>query len=332
MSKIDQAAAALSVLDPTDRDLWIRMAGALNHEFGDAAYHVWESWSRRDTRPPPHGFHERTARSQWNSMRRRGYGPTIEIGSLFHAAKLAGWTPETPIDTRPRQPSAEEQRETERRAEYMERQAQQSATEAQAMLDASEYREHQYLATKGFPAVKGNVLPAYNGRFGFNWTGYLVVPMRNAWTDQVQSAQLITPGGAKRFLAYGKAGEAVFRIGPRRTAATWYVEGLATGLSVRSALRAARRDDQVVVCFSAHNITAVTRKHARGPSFVVADNDPSAEERAGTSRRQGCDGLGAALVDAARRGHGRQRPSADGPWGATAPPCPAPARAEREGG
>jgi putative DNA primase/helicase len=45
---------------------------------------------------------------------------------------------------------------------------------------------------------------------------------------------------------------------------------LATGLSVHAALRALKRDAQVVVCFSAGNLGKLAKT-----GFVVADNDES---------------------------------------------------------
>ena len=212
MDRLEQAASALSVLDPTDRDVWIRMAGALSHEFGDAAYSVWEQWSRRDTRPPPHGFMERSARTTWRSMGKPS-GKVARIGSLFYEAKAAGWEPGAEMDYTPRQPSESEQKRDEREAAHAKKAAAHAATSAQEMLDGAEYQEHPYLATKGFPEAKGPVLE----RFTYLWVGImqdgrlrsrewdlknvLVAPMRHAKTDVLQTAQLIDAEGGKKFLA-----------------------------------------------------------------------------------------------------------------------------------
>jgi phage/plasmid primase-like uncharacterized protein len=51
----------------------------------------------------------------------------------------------------------------------------------------------------------------------------------------------------------------VFFIGPIRCSERWLVEGYATGLSVRAALRELHREAQVVVCFSAFNLAHVGR-------------------------------------------------------------------------
>ena len=49
----------------------------------------------------------------------------------------------------------------------------------------------------------------------------------------------------------------------------WLVEGFATGLSVRAALRSMYLDDAVIVCFSAGNLAKISG------TYVVADNDSS---------------------------------------------------------
>ena len=54
----------------------------------------------------------------------------------------------------------------------------------------------------------------------------------------------------------------------------WLVEGFATGLSVRNALRSVGIHASVVVCFSAHNLVAVSNQ-IPGRRFVFADNDES---------------------------------------------------------
>ncbi|WP_246183747.1 toprim domain-containing protein [Pandoraea anhela] len=54
----------------------------------------------------------------------------------------------------------------------------------------------------------------------------------------------------------------------------WLVEGFATGLSVREALRSLHRPARVVVCFSAGNLQHVAGQ-IPGRRYVVADNDDS---------------------------------------------------------
>ena len=99
------------------------------------------------------------------------------------------------------------------------------------------------------------------------------------------------------------------RIGPRwGAAATWYVEGLATGMSVRAALRDASRGDVVVVCFSAHNMAYVVQTYGRGPSYVVADPGSRRRMRGAQRRRLPRRPADSQLVGAGQRGRQRPRP------------------------
>ena len=97
--------------------------------------------------------------------------------------------------------------------------------------------------------------------------GKLLVPMRDHKTTRLNSMQSIAADGTKKFLAGGKASGSVFRMG--NGGSRWLVEGFATALSVRAALRSLYCNDPVVACFSAHNLTNVPG------SFVIADNDAS---------------------------------------------------------
>lgn len=126
---------------------------------------------------------------------------------------------------------------------------------------------HPYLDAKGFPGERGLVLD-----------GELLIPMRELGTyAQVNSLQRISADGAKLFLPGGKAKASVFHIGPNLPKERWLVEGYATGLSVRAALRWLHADGQIVVCFSAGNLAHVGKivRAWRTPAFVLADNDKS---------------------------------------------------------
>jgi putative DNA primase/helicase len=136
-------------------------------------------------------------------------------------------------------------------------------TIAQDMLRRSAWQSHPYLVRKGFQNEPGWILD-----------GELLIPMRDARSNALNSLQRITEDGAKLFLAGGKAKESVFKLGNERASERWLCEGYATGLSLREALRDLRRSYQVIVCFSAGNIPAVA-KHIRKPAFVFADNDIS---------------------------------------------------------
>jgi putative DNA primase/helicase len=90
----------------------------------------------------------------------------------------------------------------------------------------------------------------------------------------IQTIQLVDNEWEKRMLSGMRAKGAILRIGPQWAAETFFCEGYVTGLSIDAALRLARLNASVMVCFSASNLTFVA-KAMTGTRFVVADNDVS---------------------------------------------------------
>lgn len=138
---------------------------------------------------------------------------------------------------------------------------------AEEMVAKASVQQHPYLAAKGFPEEMGLVLD-----------GELLIPMREfRLYRQVNSVQRIGADGSKLFLTGGKARGSVFFIGPFMARERWLVEGYATGLSVRAALREMHCDAQVVVCFSAGNLAHVGQmaKGLQPKAYAFADNDKS---------------------------------------------------------
>ena len=157
---------------------------------------------------------------------------------------------------RARAEAAEAMRRAERKA---------VAGEARAIVRECEYKTHPYLERKGFPKYFALVDKA----------GWLVVPMRPAltYTGMVSSVQRIAPDGTKRFLKDGATKGCVYALGPTGARQAWLCEGYATGLSIDAALRAMYRQDRVIVCFSAGNLTHCAQLFHG--AIVVADNDES---------------------------------------------------------
>lgn len=153
-------------------------------------------------------------------------------------------------------------------ASEQERRYQRAEVEAEATLKAAKLSKHIYLEIKGFPEEQGLVLE-----------DKLLIPMRNVRTNKLQGYQSIrwdpeTRGYEKKMLAGMRAKNAVLYIGNSYADETWLVEGYATGLSVRNALRSIGLPAAVVVTFSASNLLQVADQ-IRGKRFVFADNDES---------------------------------------------------------
>ena len=115
---------------------------------------------------------------------------------------------------------------------------------------------HPYLIRKGFPER------------GLVWKELLVVTMRAG--GQLVGCQLIDKIGNKKFLSgqITKGASLVIDNKGRDI----LVEGYATGLSVRRALKLMKARYRIHVCFSASNMLEIARGLNR--PLVVADNDP----------------------------------------------------------
>lgn len=153
--------------------------------------------------------------------------------------------------------SDEEYRRKRAKADKDKAQSQErAAAKAGWILKQSSMSHHPYLDAKGFQNEKGNV-----------WNGLLVIPTR--LNGKLTGCQLISPAGDKKFLK-GQLTKGV-HCGFDNKGVDVLVEGYATGLSVRRALKASRTRYKIWVCFSAGNLVEVAKglKNA----LVIADND-----------------------------------------------------------
>ena len=184
--------------------------------------------------------------------------PRVRVNGYHNPAERTA-PPERTYPTAPPEKSSQGERER----------AESAARRAKTVFDHASYATHPYLARKGFPEHRGFVIGGER----------LVVPVRGErGTGDVVGLQTILPDGTKRFGPPGcrvKGGG--FRLGGGGEG-TWYVEGYATALSVRAALRLLYRpQDAVVIAFSAGNLPQVAGR--RG--IVIGDRDPKgAGERA----------------------------------------------------
>lgn len=145
---------------------------------------------------------------------------------------------------------------------------QQAALQADITLRSANMDTHPYLEMKGFPEQKAPVVG-----------DKLIVPMRNVVTNKLQGYQSIRwlseeRKYEKKMLTGMRAKNAVLYLGTRDFPECWLVEGFATGLSVRHALRSVGVQSSVVVCFSASNMIQVADQ-IKGRKYIFADNDAS---------------------------------------------------------
>ncbi len=263
----DTLHAALYSISPEDRETWVEVGMALKSELGEAGFALWDGWSRQSDR-----YKAADARAVWRSIKQRNGG--ITIGTLYHMAKEHGWTGEEPV--RPQLDAEEKLRRAEqvaREEAETERRHREAVSFAEKVMVEAVFLTHPYLASKGFPDHQGLVTQQDYWRSGMDVPlvekGSLIIPMRDAKTGALFSFQEIKVDGVKKNLAGGRAKDAVHRLG--RGFVRWYCEGYATGLSIQAALRHLYRRDEVVVCFSDHNMSEM----AKGGGYVVADHDES---------------------------------------------------------
>lgn len=112
----------------------------------------------------------------------------------------------------------------------------------------------------------------------------LIVPMRTLDSNQLVGVQgirwLMDELAWQKKMIYGtRAKGAVFRLGSPRAPETWLVEGCATGLTLAMAMRQLSHKAQVLICFSASNLTHVAAQ-VRGRKFAFANH-----HRSGTGER-----------------------------------------------
>jgi len=79
----DRISVALSYIDPTERDLWLRMGMAIKSELGELGFDLWDRWAQA-----AHSYDVASSKSVWKSINPDG---KITIGSLFYKAKRCGW-------------------------------------------------------------------------------------------------------------------------------------------------------------------------------------------------------------------------------------------------
>ena len=254
---MNRAESALQFISPVERDTWVSIGMALQSEFGDKARDIWMTWSRQAD-----SFRELDARSVWKSF--RGTGTTI--ATLYHEARLNGWRDEG--HQRPTQEQINAQRaavaeRASKEGQERIRIAHKAAEKAKWIMDQCVSERHAYLDSKGFGELDGLVWrPAPESNL-------LCIPM--SANGKCVGVQMIDARGAKKFLSGQITSQAEYCFDAGGLNVTdWWVEGFASGLSLRVCLHALKLRYRIHVCFSAGNL-----KRMAHTGYVVADNDAS---------------------------------------------------------
>lgn len=252
-----RAEQALQFISPVERDLWVAMGMALQSEFGDAARDLWMDWSRQAD-----SFRETDARAVWRSFR----GTGVSIASLYHEARQNGWRDQGYQAPTPEQREAlriaAAERLTKEGQERI-RLARAAALKAEWILSQCRRERHAYLDSKGFSEQEGLVWWAADD------TNLLVIPMHVG--RNLVGVQLIDRTGGKKYLSGQVTSKAEYCIDcGHQGASDWWVEGYASGLSLRACLHALKLRYRIHITFSAGNL-----KRMAHSGYVVADNDAS---------------------------------------------------------
>lgn len=252
---MNRAESALQFISPVERETWVAMGMALHSEYGDAARELWTNWSRG-----AESFNELSARSVWKSF----HGTGVTIASLYHEARQNGWRDEGFQKPNAQQIEAQRAAAAERASREGQeriRQAALAAKKAAWIVDQCKLEQHAYLDSKGFTDLKGLVW------WPDEQNNLLCLPMHVG--KSLVGLQMIDRTGAKKFLTGQRTSKAefVFDTGALN-AIDWWVEGYASGLSLRTCLAALKQRYRIHVTFSAQNL-----KRMAHSGYVVADHD-----------------------------------------------------------
>lgn len=186
--------------------------------------------------------------------------------------------PKTKVE---RQAIARNVQQSEREKEHAAKRASQIANKLNI---GATLTTHSYLKRKGFKderalVVKAELVAEIGGEYLVPEGARKAIFIPARIGQVIHSGQLIWEDGTKKFLAGGRIGGTWHRLA--RGTDTWLCEGMATGLSLRTALKSLNRNDSVLMCFSASNIVIVAAQQTYGRCFIVADNDKPLEQFGG---------------------------------------------------
>lgn len=291
----ERARSALWSLDAgCPRPEWVRLGMAA--KAAGLTFEDWHDWSAT----AGNYRNEADCRSTWNSMKGEGIG----AGTLFAAARAAGWQDESGGSLPPLKPLSDSRpvnRQTEDCAERA-RTAQEPQTPRREGKDTSAApaalwsrcapapADHGYLSRKGMAPDGLRIAPAGLTIAGHDCADWLALPVWNLSTGELQSVQLASPeaGPPKLSLPGCRiAGGALAvhqdapegRPSPEAFAGgvAYLAEGAATAASLYQATGRA-----AVACFGKGNVDTIARalrQHYPGLRLVLVP-DAGAEHQA----------------------------------------------------
>lgn len=249
MDEADRIRSALAHLDASmSRHEWINIGMAINSEFGDEGFQIFDEWSKTAS-----NYNAVDARDAWKSFKPNG---PVKIGTLIKKAKGQGWQdPGKPNPTTSHDLS--KQRNAERAAAAAAEEDKLKAKRAKAAAQALEIwmqatpaqPDHPYLMRKGVqPTVTLRELDANRVK---ELLGYppksdgkplsgriLIAPVKI--TGKISTLEMIDESGLKSALAGGAKSAGYWATGPIKDGAqsdqiVLIAEGVATATTAAQA-------------------------------------------------------------------------------------------------
>ncbi|MGN8097688.1 PriCT-2 domain-containing protein [Methylobacterium sp. 22177] len=286
----ERVASALAFIDPTDREIWVKMAMATKAALGDIGFDIWSSWSEGAD-----SFSATDARDVWRSAKETG---GTGAATLFWHARNNGWKDDgsfqAPAALTAEQIAAREAQRAHAAAEEAARRGA-AADLAKALRDAGskEISDHPYIKRKGAGLKYGAGIR--RGSFPQRgWDDALLVPIYGA-DRNVMSLEAISADGEKIGLKDGARSGGFYPVGQFMAAETnpSRIVIVAEGLATAAACQAAT-GYPAVVAFSVGNLRGAgeTVKRMCPDARLVIAADLGAEAKA----RAAAIALGACLV------------------------------------
>ncbi|MFP3604688.1 PriCT-2 domain-containing protein [Paraburkholderia sp. SIMBA_053] len=295
-----------------DRTQWIKIGGALRHEFGEVGLDLFDEWSQRSADQ----YDARDTLSAWRSLKGGAANPST-FKTIAGMARAAGWVPGqqarklTPAESEQRARDRAE-REARSEAEAVARRAV-AASRAVDMLAggrpyvAADAAKNDYLQRQGLDEGYGAMIGPFSttnqtpGEISIVSENALLIPMMDM-DKKVHSVQAILPDATnplkrdKTYLAGGDKRGHFFRIGQPKTRNDKHVVLIAEGFATAASLHKST-GHCVFVAFDAGNLKPVAEAvRAKVPTATIvlcADNDRFTAGNPGRTRaRQAAAAVG----------------------------------------